>query len=152
MKVIIMSDNHSDVAVIEKIKQKYPDITHLVHCGDYCSSKQDDALIRVKGNCDYENIEEEKIVEIDGLRFLVVHGHLFSKLHLIEDLFALAKYHACDVVCFGHIHRRVLEKRAGIILINPGSLSYNYDFTNPGYALFDTKSKEVEFVELDRRF
>lgn len=146
MKILIMSDNHGDVLTIEQVMEQHKDIRYIFHCGDYCSSHKNDYLIRVQGNCDYEEISHEKIVELDGLRFLIVHGHLFSRVNLVTQLAQYAKTKNCDVVCFGHIHRRVFEVIDGITLINPGSLSYNYDGTTPGYAIFDTSTKHVEFM------
>ncbi len=31
----------------------------------------------------------------------------------------------CEIVCFGHTHKPVVEKKNGVLVINPGSLSFS---------------------------
>ena len=44
----------------------------------------------------------------------------------------------CDCVCFGHIHRPVLEEIDGVLVLNPGSLSFPRQRNHkPSYAVLN---------------
>lgn len=145
MKVIIFSDNHGKVSTLTDIRKRHPEISIFIHCGDYCSSVDDSWMIRVAGNNDYDDCDEIKIINIDGKRILITHGHLFPRYKLVDSLYQYALKNHCDIVCFGHIHVRVLEEKNGILIINPGSTNYNYDGSQCGYAILDTENNQVEF-------
>lgn len=148
MKVIVFSDNHGKVDRLIDVRKKHPEIDTFIHCGDYCSDIKEDWMIRVSGNNDYDGLDDIKIIEIDGVRIFITHGHLFSRINLEANLVKEAKKYNCDVVCFGHIHTRVCEVMNQVLVLNPGSISYNYDGTLPGYAILDLSNKTVEFKML----
>lgn len=50
----------------------------MIHCGDSELTPAHEELQGfhvVKGNCDYANFQDEIVTDVDGIRFLVVHGH-----------------------------------------------------------------------------
>lgn len=145
MKIIVFSDNHGKVERLVDVRKRHPEIQFFIHCGDYCSDIKTEWMIRVAGNNDYDGTEDIKIIKIEGVRIFITHGHLFSRFNLEKNLVKEAKKYQCDIVCFGHIHTRVCEWVDRVLVINPGSISYNYDGTLPGYAILDLQDKSVEF-------
>ena len=107
---IVMSDSHTDRDVIKKIKKKYEGTASaLFHCGDSELPSNDDiwqGINVVAGNCDYdEGYSEIKMVDVEGKKVLIAHGHQFY------------------VALFGHIHQPVAQMIGETLYINPGSVS-----------------------------
>ena len=111
----------------------------MLCCGD--GESNDDfyilnEIISVKGNCDYANLPLIKIVEIDGKKYLLVHGHLHNVYFDIFKLYLLAKEHNVDYVLYGHTHMQLLEEYEGVTFINPGALKDgNYALINKGQII-----------------
>ncbi|HOP81514.1 MAG TPA: YfcE family phosphodiesterase, partial [Armatimonadota bacterium] len=92
-------------------------------------------IVIARGNCDAEVYEEllempvqspYALVEFEGLRIVVNHGHMLSP----EQMAALGKRLRADVFVSGHTHIPVLEKTDSLVLMNPGSSSipkYEYN-------------------------
>ena len=74
-----------------------------------------DKLYAVGGNCDNSLYPEELVVDVEKVRFLIVHGHRF---HDKLDLVYRAKEVGADCVCFGHTHSYSDETYDGVRLIN----------------------------------
>ena len=79
----------------------------------------------VAGNCDYLPLPEETVVETEGLKILLTHGHRYG---VKSDLLSLSLR-----VFYGHTHIPEVTERSGVTLVNPGSLSYPA-FGQPTYA------------------
>ncbi len=96
----------------------------------------------VKGNCDYLPFEDEIVVEIDNIKFLLCHGNQYgvksNKLNLIYH----AKELGVDAVVFGHTHEPFFENIDGIAMINPGSLTSPL-FGNGTYAFISTFKNKI---------
>lgn len=109
--VVFLGDGVGD---IEYVKQKYPSITFFA----------------VKGNCDFfaNTYANYSVLDLDGIRVLITHGHLFGAKSGYERLVYLALEKEVDAVFFGHTHMPIDEivdaddKR--IHLFNPGSIGY----------------------------
>ena len=131
MKLLVFSDSHSasrkiemhsgvcDAVIflgdglrdIEYVKRKYPDICF------FC----------VSGNCDFSaTAPTETILDFDGIKVLVTHGHKYFVKRGYETVLGYAASRGADAVFFGHTHipldtcEYVGEKR--IHLFNPGSI------------------------------
>ncbi|MFA6829963.1 MAG: phosphodiesterase [Bacilli bacterium] len=115
-----------------------------------------DRIIAVKGNCESEvdtwvsefPISEMAYVSLLGKEMILTHGHHYS-----FDNLPKGKY---DIFFQGHTHISVLEKKDGIILANPGSISLPKDdhhsymvMNDKGIRLLDLLDdsliKEIEF-------
>ena len=106
--VIFLGDGLRD---IEYVKRKYPDICF------FC----------VSGNCDFSaTAPTETILDFDGIKVLVTHGHKYFVKRGYETVLGYAASRGADAVFFGHTHipldtcEYVGEKR--IHLFNPGSI------------------------------
>lgn len=144
-KIILVSDNHYHEKPLEYVLERYKDADYFFHCGDsempYRSLSR---FARVKGNNDYDREYPDRLVlEIDGHRFLLVHGH--RQLYMGYDgLVTLARMNECDVCCFGHTHCYYAGEKNGVLLLNPGSIWHNRDGTEPCYMVITIENGEIK--------
>ncbi len=130
MKIILVSDNHGDTYSINYLKKKYKDLAYRVHCGDNALlPEQMEGFEAVAGNMDWFPYPEEIILEIEGHRILVLHGHrLFPSYRPDHDILAVrAKQLDCDTVFYGHTHLYYDGTVNGVRMLNPGSIYRNRD-------------------------
>ncbi|MBT7122578.1 MAG: YfcE family phosphodiesterase, partial [Clostridia bacterium] len=95
----------------------------------------------VRGNCDMGSKQvEERIVTIDGVKILALHGRKQKvKYHLLA-LSLYAKEKEVDIALFGHTHIPTERYSDGVLLYNPGSL---YDM-NPTYGIITIDKGSVK--------
>ncbi len=94
----------------------------IVHAGDICDPGALERLGRiapvtaVRGNNDRgewaERLDEIERLAVEGVRLLVIHD--------LAELPAAALTTA-DVIVAGHSHRPSVERRGGVLFVNPGS-------------------------------
>lgn len=137
LEILIFSDSHGAVHSMRRVIESHQGATHILFCGDgLCDI---DALekefpsrvfLSVRGNCDgflsAFDVPTERVIELCGLRILMMHGHT----HGVKGSYGVAASHAAkenaDILLFGHTHipyegwLTVNEKR--IHLFNPGSI------------------------------
>lgn len=91
-------------------------------------------LHAVQGNCDAQGLlPDEEVIEVEGVRILLTHGHRYS---VKRDLLALslhAKEFDCAYVFYGHTHIARIDEYDGVTLICPGSAAYPHGAA-PTYA------------------
>ena len=103
----------------------------------------EDKTIKVAGNCDFTlRANKQAVFELEGVKFLAVHGDLYGVKSSLDRLTSYAKQIGAKVVLFGHTHKPIIEKRDGITLVNPGTLS-NYG-DRETFAFITVKDGEVE--------
>lgn len=137
MRILVFSDSHGRrEPMIDAIAKYLPD--SVIHCGDY----YEDAMVlkdcfswlpvyAVKGNCDYNCAAPEartkRIEVLDGVRFLITHGHMERVKMGYHNLYYTAREAEVDMAVFGHTHEKYCEKKDGIWLLNPGAAgSFGY--------------------------
>lgn len=129
MKIVVFSDSHGKLDwMIAAVEMEHPD--HIFFLGDHERDGWDLSrlypaipLNAVKGNCDYGPGLEDWVVELDGIRFLLTHGHLYGAKTGYSRLEAAGLRCGADVVCFGHTHRAVdLQEPGRLRLFNPGTI------------------------------
>ena len=134
---IVVSDSHGLIEPLNKVYDLYKnDIDLFFHCGDAeVSNKYLNNYICINGNNGYDpSVKDEIIYKFQNHNILLVHGHRHL-IYGVEGLVTHAKNNNCDIVLFGHTHRFLFKKIDGVTLINPGSLNYNRDNTDPSYAI-----------------
>ncbi len=136
IEVIILSDNHGKVKVMDQIREAYPNADAYLHCGDNELRNSDmEPYHAVTGNNDYfYTYPEQLVVDVKGHRFFITHSHTLRYGKRIEDLVMLAKKNQCEFACYGHTHIFDDQIVDGIHIINPGSLYYNRDGSQPSFA------------------
>lgn len=151
-KIVIMSDNHGYQNIIEEIKRLEPDGDFYVHCGDSEGMENDlRGWISVRGNNDWmAKLEDEIVFEVEGLMFLVTHGHRYGYLNretmMVDDLLR----HGCDILLSGHTHVPQCDDIDGFYLINPGSTTLPRQGSHKSYCVIyvDKGQFEVKFKEI----
>ena len=106
----------------------------MLHAGDgvedcqYISYETGVDYYVVKGNNDFfTNEPYEKIIDLEGIRILLTHGHKNGVDFSLRGLLAKAIDKSCDLVIFGHTHTYTKIKESGILFLNPGSVSLPRD-------------------------
>ena len=147
--LLIVSDSHHNHRILKDLSQKYPAMDYYLHLGDSELYQDEIApFLGVRGNNDYDlTFPSLKVLKIEDLHFLMVHGHYYRLIGNNDGLISKAKEQNCQVVLFGHTHVPYDEIHKGIRLINPGSLSYNRDGSSPSYII-----ARVEKDKLDVHF
>lgn len=115
------------------------------------SRRQD--IVYVRGNCDADVDEmvlnkdlstKSRVVKFDEYQFYLVHGYEETEAERIQQ----AKVLGCQVVVSGHTHVKVLEKKDGITVLNPGSTTLPKDGAR-SYAYY--QKSEIFLYDLDHQ-
>lgn len=135
MIVLIVSDSHGyarNVAeAIEITTEKYGKIDMLIHCGDLCGDEDcisqftPATLHLVAGNCDgFCGLNRDDLFSIEGKKVFLTHGDGYMVSTGLEAIKSRAKQLKAEIILFGHTHRPLIVEEDGMIIINPGSLTY----------------------------
>lgn len=132
MLIGLISDTHiPDRARIlpQNVIDAFEDVDLILHAGDLTSPRVIEELERiapvmaVQGNMDRVNgidLPKAKKLEAEGLKIGVVHGEVYPRADT-QQLVYLAKELDVDILVSGHSHQPKIEKKDGVLLINPGS-------------------------------
>lgn len=126
MTFLITSDVHGRLDLLEEVIKKHKSIEDHFNAGDMALNPnlyERFHIITVKGNNDFGvDLPYIRILEIDGKKIMLTHGHLEYVKFGLEKLKLKAKIHGVDIVIFGHTHERYLMVEENIMFINPGAL------------------------------
>ena len=145
MKILIVSDTHRSNALFLQLVAKYEPLDMIIHCGDIEGSELtiDSAskcpVHMVAGNNDFFSdapLEDEFMIA--NHKVYLTHGHHYYISMGNELLKDEARSRGADIVMYGHTHRPVIERDNGLLVINPGSLTYpRQEGRRPSYAIMD---------------
>ncbi|MDH3599681.1 MAG: metallophosphatase family protein [Candidatus Tectomicrobia bacterium] len=117
----VISDTHKLLRPEAKAQLRHSDL--IIHAGDIGSADviselEHIAPVRaIRGNIDKDAwadaYPDEDVVEVEG-RFIYV-------LHNLRELALDPKAAGFDVVISGHSHRPAIERKNGVLYLNPGS-------------------------------
>jgi uncharacterized protein len=156
MKVAIVSDIHDNIWTLRSALAAVQDADTLICCGDLCSpfivSMLAENFVRtihmVTGNNDgdlfrmMKNASRYAHFHLEGEMFITnLDGKKFAVNHFDNIAMEIVRTAVYDVVCFGHNHRRQIEKFGRTLAINPGALM--------GYSPIDQKDVPPTFVVYD---
>ncbi len=173
MRIGLVSDTHGDKVGWEKAQVFLKKTDLVLHAGDILNhgvfnpildsyapkelaQMMNDfpvPLMFARGNCDSEVdqmalenpiLSEYSLVEIGGLRIIILHGHQ----HAEEDLFGLAKRWKVKLVVRGHTHIHSIEEAEGVVMVNPGSPSLPKGDEVPTIGLIEDGL--IRIMDLDR--
>jgi putative phosphoesterase len=87
-------------------------------------------LYRVPGNCDWSVVGQpsECQVSLDGVTFLLCHGHTYAVKNGYGSLLYHARQLGADVALCGHTHTPYYETVGAVQLFNPGSIGYGHTY------------------------
>lgn len=157
-KVLVISDSHGMKEELINVKDRHEnEMDAMIHCGDSelpTNAEELRGFHYAKGNCDFEaDMEEEQVVDVEGLRFFVAHGHLLQVKQTLMPIFYRSEEVGAHVACFGHSHMVGAEKVGDKLIMNPGSSRLPRDREEPTYAIVQWAegSKEVtlSFYHID---
>ena len=156
MKIIVASDTHgSNSYLIRALKEAGP-VDWLLFAGDgerdlnQIGKKFPGLQIRaVAGNCDsYPVSPWEQLLEFGGKRLFLTHGHRYGVKRDLLRLILKGREIGADLIVFGHTHLPVITQEAGMLLLNPGSLSAYA--RKPSYGWIEIKpdgiSPEIKYI------
>ena len=99
-----------------------------------------DRITAIRGNCDAEvdqmmfefpMMGDYEVLDADGKRFFLTHGHLFNE-------WKLPPIGMADVLAHGHTHVPELKTLAcGLTIFNPGSVSLPKGGSSRSFGYFD---------------
>ena len=158
MKILIVSDTHRQNANLKKVLKKESPIDLMIHLGDLEGSEEifrewlgsASKLVAVRGNNDFfSDLESEREIELGGTRCFLTHGHYYNVSLDLEMIRSEAESRNCGIVMFGHTHKPVMESERGILLLNPGSLSYpRQEGRKPSYMVMEAENGRAPYVAL----
>lgn len=127
MKILILSDSHGSVETLNNIVNNV-EFDHLFFLGDGIKDLGNlvyaDNVHVVRGNCDlFCKDAVEQVVKLEGVVYLLAHGHTYGVKRGIGALRNRAKEVGANVVLFGHTHQFLLQEEQDLTICNPGSLS-----------------------------
>ena len=181
MKVLVLSDTHGSLEVTSKVFELVGKVDLVFHLGDVlyhgprnpiprgydpmglAEFLREKRVIYVRGNCDadvdlmvlgLQEIPRMAMEYFENLKVLLLHGDQLEEM----DVVSFAKEHGCQVVLFGHTHVPTVEKREGVLLLNPGSPSLPKS-QHPGtcglidtetgcFSLFNTEGSLIKEVRI----
>ena len=157
MKILVVSDTHSFNENLELVVQKIGTPDCLLHMGDAeCSEEELQQITNcpvhvVSGNCDFFcGHPRMKIVELEGHKIMLTHGHYYYVAAGIRDLAAAAKENGCDIALFGHTHKPFEDQSdPTLTVLNPGSLSQPRQADHrPSYILMELEAGQRPVYEI----
>ena len=156
MKVLVVSDTHGRDESLEMTVALEQPFDYLIHCGDvegrefFIEALAECPCTIVAGNNDFfSDLPREDKILLEGHKIMVTHGHNYG---VFMDLYGVSEEAAargCEIVCFGHTHKPVVEKKNGVLVINPGSLSFpRQEGRRPSYAVMELYKGEEPEIEI----
>lgn len=154
MRIIVISDTHTDYWGLNKIVQRNPNADLFLHLGDgeeeyrlLCRNFPEIApkFRYVKGNCDYGSPEPlELTLDLTAShRIFACHGHKLGVKYGTDDLLQRAAELNCNIALYGHTHVQHCTYENGIYVMNPGSASCPRDCRPPSYGFVDITPQGV---------
>ena len=167
MRVGVVSDTHLPRfgdrlpgPLLDGLREERVDL--IVHLGDFTGPEIPDLfealgpLEAVAGNNDPPAVAarfgRHKVVPVSGVRLGLVHGDGRRGTTVSRSLAAFAAG-SVDVICFGHSHQPLCERRGALWLVNPGSPTDKRRQPRYSYAILDIVRGGVRprLVFFDRR-
>ena len=96
---------------------------HILHAGDVGNIEILDELRKIapvtaiRGNVDVYG----ECAKLQATEMVELGGRFFYMLHSVHDLDIDPKAAGVDVVVSGHSHKPLVEKKKGVVYLNPGS-------------------------------
>ena len=156
LKILIVSDTHGNVSLLESVVSANKTCDLVIHLGD----KETDgaevmkdypaiAFLSVSGNCDMISFlgksKTEGSFTAEERRIFYTHGHKFDVAAGVEYLASQAKFNKADIAFYGHTHVAFAQEKNGVLVINPGSLSNPRDGSNGTYCVMEINGKNVKY-------
>ena len=154
MKVLIVSDTHKRDENLRAVIRKELPFDMMIHLGDSEGSEiyfedwvRDErcSVYTVRGNNDFfSGAPSERMIYIGHHRVFLTHGHMYGASMSTARLREEAASRGATIAMFGHSHRPHLARPDGMIVLNPGSLSFPRQADRKGTYLIMTLDEAGE--------
>lgn len=160
MKIAILGDSHNHLGVLDRLHQegRFHDVELILHTGDmyndgiYLEELTGIKVVAVKGNADpvYAPGEEETVLELEGYKIFLTHGHQYGVKDTNDRLFYRGKEIGANIVVFGHSHIPLTIEEENMLMLNPGSIGFPRGLSKKSYALVTLGNQiKVDLMELE---
>ena len=155
-RILVFSDTHGQTSKVKKIITSIPDVTGVIHLGDvlkdvYSLEKEFEKIpfYYVAGNNDYlSDVPDEKVIEISGVRMFITHGHRYISFFSNSDrLMYRGMEENASIVLYGHTHVSMYKKIDGMIIANPGSITYPRG-SEAGYGIIEIENGKATYANV----
>ena len=151
MRILLFSDSHGAIHNMLKAIHKNKNIDMIIHLGDFARDAlelkvihPDISLEIVKGNNDWSGeFPWEKLLELDGKKIFITHGHFYNVKHDYQRIVAKGKSVGADAVFFGHTHLTEETFLEGMLLLNPGSIGLSSQSGSPTCCTVEIKDEKI---------
>jgi len=148
MKILLISDVHGNIKLMDQIIAKNSDCEFKFYMGDFDlndaneEKKQGSKFDKVvTGNCDVQGISPMEIfVELNNLKIMILHGHTVGftlNKKTFKKMRAIAKENGAKLILHGHDHIDANETKDGITRFNPGSITSPKGDNGPSYGILE---------------
>lgn len=126
---VVLSDTHGNKKDLIKLEGILLETDYVIHLGDgyydlnVFGNEILNKTVRVIGNCDTNNADIDRLIEIEGVKIFLTHGDRYGVKRGVDNLFYKAKEIGADVVFYGHNHSAKIENHDGITIANPGTIT-----------------------------
>ena len=152
MRLVVVSDSHRAMGnLFEIIEMHKSTADKFIFLGDIDDDFDSVLSVypmlryhRVAGNNDWHSLfPAQKLIEEDGKRILIAHGHTYRVKFGYETIIREAKRCHADICLFGHTHTQYTGYDDGLYIMNPGAVcSDEYgmvDITESGIMLIPAR-------------
>lgn len=128
MKILVISDNHGDQAILKTVFDGFRDqVDAIFHCGDSETDQTNPVFNNVavvEGNNDPRGAFPDDVVQAVGNETVfMTHGDLYGVSMGLTHLSLKAQEVGATLAFFGHTHQLGAESEEGSVYVNPGSIS-----------------------------
>ncbi|MCG3585187.1 metallophosphoesterase [Clostridioides difficile] len=154
MKIGIVSDTHMMIKNMEKTIPYLKECDLIIHAGDnftdsrYIHSMTNVGIIAVKGNCDFDAVEEEVVFEVANKTIFLCHGDKYGVKYGTNMLEKKATEVDADIVIFGHTHTPFREIKDGVLYIKPGSTSLPRGVSYKSFVIMNIEEDDIKIEEI----
>lgn len=153
MRILVLSDSHRDEFSLKLAIKNQPSADVVVFLGDgegdfdECKNLiRTPRIYAVRGNNDwYSTLPASQIIEVNGVRVYITHGHGESVKYGSQMLHDTVKEHDCVLGLYGHTHVPKYEYKDGIHLFCPGAIYHEeygvVDITDKGIMCINMKCR-----------
>lgn len=165
MRIGLLADTHIpdiEQAIPDKVMAAFAGVDLILHAGDIYSRSVLDRLQQIapvlaaKGDDDYiidERVKLKHVLTLEGRKVWLIHERPYSYRSAAPATVSPegpVPQDAADIIVFGHEHRTIVERKNGVLLVNPGSPTFLAYRRGPGtVALLDIHQGEAEVRILD---
>ena len=159
MRIVVFSDSHDNIFNAVEVVERHKDVKTFVFLGDGSDDFETlkemyphKEFFGVRGNCDYfSRLPDEYMMDVDGIKILCTHGHLYNVEFSTDRLIASARSKGATIVLHGHTHKSYSKYDDGLYVVCPGSVSKPADRERT-YAIIDILNNGIScnIVEIKR--